>query len=184
MSGRSNVYRVLRSERSRCCCAESSPARCRLPLAAPLAANDQRRQAACIPASGRAGSSNPAPRTCMESPLMLVTVRERMPGANVPLPYRGRVTGSDSLAYERNDCAGSAEYTVHSAPAPSKNSRLETALDITVLIGRCRNPLISSPSSLPCRIQGSLCAYPIESAATNLSRQNRRDETIKRRYRR
>ena len=50
------------------------------------------------------GSSNPASSTCMESPLMLNTMRERMPGANVPLPYGGRVTGSNSLVYEGKVC--------------------------------------------------------------------------------
>src|SRR5580692_3894622 len=67
--------------------------------------------------------------------LMLNTMRERMPGANVPLPYGGRVAWSDSLAYERNDWAGSAVHTALSAPARSKNSALKTPLDATVLIG-------------------------------------------------
>src|SRR5580658_11145198 len=71
----------------------------------------------------------------MESPLMLDTMRERMPGANVPLPYGGRVAGSNSLAYERNDCAGRGAHAILSAPAPIKNLRLETPLDVTVLIG-------------------------------------------------
>src|SRR5580692_12903742 len=51
----------------------------------------------------------------MESPLMLNTMRERMPGANVPLPYGGRVTGSNSLAYEGNDCAGRGAHAILSA---------------------------------------------------------------------
>src|SRR5580700_7272274 len=84
------------------------------------------------------GSSNPASSTCMESPLMLNTMRERMPGANVPLPYGGRVTGSNSLAYEGNDCAGRGAHAILSAPAPIKNFRLETPLDVTVLTGICR----------------------------------------------
>src|ERR1700683_4025186 len=87
--------------------------------------------------SGRSGSSNPASSTCTESPLMLDTMRERMPGANVPLPYGGRVTGSNSLAYEGNDCAGRGAHAILSAPAPIKNLRLETPLDVTVLIVIC-----------------------------------------------
>src|SRR5580692_1399764 len=74
----------------------------------------------------------------MESPLMLNPMRERMPGANVPLPYGGWVTGSNSLAYEGNDCAGRGAHAILSAPAPIKNLRLETPLDVTVLIDICR----------------------------------------------